>query len=81
MFGLNWKWKDKIEEDYQEWSDNYLEQERLLQQNTLKRRRVEQKLRLLEISSNCSVPGEPSSRTIERAVELKRYIDESTKVQ
>lgn len=77
MFGLKWKWRDKVEEDYQEWTDNYLEHEKLLQQNTLKRRRKEEKLRLLEIASNCSVPGEASSRTIERAIEFKKYIQDN----
>lgn len=77
MFGLKFKCKDKIEEYYQDWSDNFLEQEKILQQNTLKTRKVEQKLRLLEVASKCSIPGEPSSRTIERAIEFKKYIDEN----
>lgn len=37
----------------------------------------EEKLRLLEIASNCSVPGEASSRTIERAIEFKKYIQDN----
>jgi len=71
---FNWLKRDKIEEDYEDWKATYLEQEKILQTNTLKRRRVEQKLRLLEIASNCSLPGESSSRTIERAEEFKKYI-------
>lgn len=77
MFGLKCKCRDNIKEDYQDWSDNYLEHEKILQQNTLKRRKIEQKLRLLEIASNCSVPGEPSSRTIERAQEFNKYIQDN----
>lgn len=34
----------------------------------------EEKLKLLEIASNCAIPGEPSSRTIERAVAFKKYL-------
>ena len=40
-------------------------------------RQQDQKLRLLEIASNCSVPGEASSRTIERAIEFKKYIQDN----
>lgn len=57
---------------------DYLEEQHLAAKY---KRRREEAFRLLEIASNCSVPGEPSSRTIERAVELKRYINESTKVK
>jgi hypothetical protein len=54
--------------------DNILEYLEEQQQVARYKRQLEQKLRLLEIASNCSVPGESSSRTIERAEEFKKYI-------
>ena len=54
--------------------DNILEYLEEQQQVARHKRQLEQKLRLLGIASNCSVPGEPSSRTIERAEEFKKYI-------
>ncbi len=53
---------------------DYLESQHLIANY---KREKEQKKRLLEIASNCSIPGEPSSRTIERAIEFKKYIDEN----
>ena len=41
------------------------------------KRLKEERFRLLEIASNCSIPGESSSRTIERAIEFKKYTDET----
>jgi len=46
-----------------------------------RKRLKESAFRLLEIASNCSVPGESSSRTIERAEEFKKYINEASKDQ
>ena len=71
---MGWFKKDTIEENYQKWQDNYLEQEKISQQGALKRREKEEKLKLLEISSNCAIAGEPSSRTIERAVAFEKYL-------
>lgn len=48
-----------------------------IHQSAKSNRMKEEKLRLLEIASNCSVPGEPSSRTIERAQEFKKYIQDN----
>ncbi len=75
MFG--WFKKDKIDIEVDDFAENFLkEMEEKQKQNNIKRL-IEQKLRLLEIASNCSIPGESSSRTIERAVEFKKYIDEN----
>jgi hypothetical protein len=54
--------------------DNILEYSEEQHQVAKHKRQLEQKLRILEIASNCSVPGETSSRTIERAEEFKKYI-------
>lgn len=51
---------------------DYLEEQHLIAKH---KRVYEQKLKLLEIASNCCIPGESASRTIERAVEFKKYID------
>ena len=71
---FNWLKKDHVEEDYKEWLSNCIEQVKLSQEEIFSQKMKEERLRLLEIAANCSIPGESASRTIERAIEFKKYI-------
>ncbi len=54
--------------------DNISEEIKETKAREILRKSKEEKLKLLEIASNCAMPGEPSSRTIERAVAFKKYL-------
>jgi hypothetical protein len=71
---FNWIKRGDDKENHEEWLSDCIEQERLSQEKTFSQRMREERLRLLGIAANCSIPGESASRTIERAIEFKKYI-------
>ena len=68
---MGWfKKSKKDQEAHNAWVDFTIREE---VKNKIKESK-EEKLKLLEIASNCAIPGEPSSRTIERAVAFEKYL-------
>jgi hypothetical protein len=71
---FNWTKKDDDKEDHKEWLSDCVRQEKLSQEEIFSQRMREDRLRLLKMAASCSIPGESASRTIERAIEFKKYI-------
>lgn len=71
---FNWTKRGDDKEDHKELLSDRIEQEKLSQEKIFSQRMREERLRLLGVAASCSIPGESASRTIERAIEFKKYI-------